>query len=85
MLKAEHELTDTATTIRNGVTAPVGYTPSDPKKWHKSKNSKRMPSRKKPMQKKGIMCVHSKAHRIHSGELWCPSCRLVVGHDPEDR
>lgn len=58
-------------------------------KWWKSKRSKRQPTHKIPSRsKRGTSptgCLHKGAHKIHSGELYCPRCRLVVGYDKEDR
>jgi hypothetical protein len=60
-------------------------------KWQKSKRSKRMPTHKIPavdstgMRFGSGWCLHKRYHRIKSGDLWCPTCLMVVGYDEEDR
>ena len=53
-------------------------------KWLKSKHHKRM-RRPRNAGRKYIRCYHKKAHRIHSGDIYCPYCKIVVGYDTEDR
>lgn len=60
----------------------------DSRKYWKSKLSKRLPRHKRPKLDKGTPyqpCYHRRAHRIHSGELYCPKCETVVMYEGEDR
>lgn len=55
-------------------------------KWHRSKQSKRLQrKRARNFKRRANLCNHKRAHVIHSGDIYCPSCKIVVGYDREDR
>lgn len=56
-------------------------------KWAKSKRARRMRRPRNWRRGRGGTngCLHKSAHKIHSGEYYCPRCKLVVGYDREDR